>query len=125
MYLCLDQVAIKIVRKGELYPEEMKKLQREATIVRHLDHPNIVKFRDVLESSSCVYLVSEFISGGELFEHIAVKGAFTELRAARIFAQVCAGVRYLHSSNIVHRDIKAENVLLDACGNAKIAGMYC
>ena len=76
----------------------------------------------MLESSSCVYLVCEFISGGELFEHIAVKGAFPEHRAARLFAQVCAGVRYLHSNNIVHRDIKAENVLLDACGNAKLAG---
>ena len=118
----ISKVAIKIVRKAALFPEEMQKLQREAVIVKQLDHPNIVKFHDVLESSSCVYLVCEFISGGELFEHIAVKGAFSEPRAARLFAQVCAGVRYLHSNNIVHRDIKAENVLLDACGNAKLAG---
>ena len=59
------------------------------------------------------YIVSEFCSGGELFEKISEKGAFTEQEAASLVKQILSAVYYSHQNNIVHRDLKPENILLD------------
>lgn len=113
-------VAIKIIQKENLNECEKKKLQKEISIVRRVFHPYIINFVEVLESPKNVYIVSDHVSGGELFDKIIAAGRLKENVTRHIFAQIVLGVKYLHDNKIVHRDLKAENILLDGDGVVKI-----
>ncbi|KAJ2342196.1 hypothetical protein GGF43_005988, partial [Coemansia sp. RSA 2618] len=80
----------------------------------------IVRLHDIIETERYIGIVIEYASGGELFDHILAHRQLKENDACRLFAQLIAGVSYLHSSNIVHRDLKLENLLLDRNRNIKI-----
>lgn len=90
-------------------------LEREAAILRQLDHPYVVKLFDVFFSSQAIYLVMELVAGGDLFDRIMDKGCYSELDSRRVMRRLLAAVHYLHESSglhIVHRDLKPENILL-------------
>ena len=74
-----------------------------------------------MESRNKIYLVTEHAVHGEIFDHLVVNGRMKEEEAARIFAQLVSAVQYCHNKGIVHRDLKAENVLLDNDMNVKLA----
>ncbi|CAL8106467.1 unnamed protein product [Calicophoron daubneyi] len=94
--------------------KKIKKLMyREASIMRALEHPNLVKLYDLVDESDQIYLVMELAEGGELFDRIIKRGKFSERDAAMIIAQMLSGVRYMHSAGYVHRDIKPENILFE------------
>ncbi|GMS77976.1 hypothetical protein PENTCL1PPCAC_151, partial [Pristionchus entomophagus] len=115
------EVAIKIIDKTALNPSSLQKLFREVKIMKQLDHPNIVKLYQVMETEQTLYLVMEYASGGEVFDYLVAHGRMKEKEARAKFRQIVSAVQYLHQKNIIHRDLKAENLLLDSDMNIKIA----
>uniref|UniRef100_A0AAQ4PKK6 non-specific serine/threonine protein kinase n=1 Tax=Gasterosteus aculeatus aculeatus TaxID=481459 RepID=A0AAQ4PKK6_GASAC len=93
------EVAIKIIDKTQLNPTSLQKLFREVRIMKGLNHPNI----------------------GEVFDYLVSHGRMKEVEARAKFRQIVSAVHYCHTKKIVHRDLKAENLLLDADANIKIA----
>ncbi|EPE25708.1 Protein kinase-like (PK-like) [Glarea lozoyensis ATCC 20868] len=96
-------------------------IEREVTIMKLIQHPNILKLYDIWENRTEIYLVLEYVDNGELFEHISTKGRLSEAEAVRYFRQILSAVGYCHSMNICHRDLKPENILLTRGGDIKIA----
>uniref|UniRef100_A0A8C7SHQ7 non-specific serine/threonine protein kinase n=1 Tax=Oncorhynchus mykiss TaxID=8022 RepID=A0A8C7SHQ7_ONCMY len=115
------KVAIKIVDKTQLDDENLKKIFREVQIMKMLRHPHIIRLYQVMETERMIYLVTEYASGGEIFDHLVAHGRMAEKDARRKFKQIVAAVHFCHCRNIVHRDLKAENLLLDHNLNIKIA----
>ncbi|KAK5929938.1 hypothetical protein CgunFtcFv8_011126 [Champsocephalus gunnari] len=115
------EVAIKIIDKTQLNPTSLQKLFREVRIMKTLNHPNIVKLFEVIETEKTLYLIMEYASGGEVFDYLVAHGRMKEKEARAKFRQIVSAVHYCHRKNIVHRDLKAENLLLDADSNIKIA----
>lgn len=109
--------AIKILKKSE---QDEEKLFLEVDILAKLSHPNIMQIFEFYDDSSNFYIVSEFCSGGELFDCISDKGAFSEKEASYIVKQIISAICYSHKNNIVHRDLKPENILLDDKSNSPI-----
>ncbi|XP_077261268.1 serine/threonine-protein kinase MARK2 isoform X7 [Temnothorax americanus] len=115
------EVAIKIIDKTQLNPGSLQKLFREVRIMKMLDHPNIVKLFQVIETEKTLYLVMEYASGGEVFDYLVLHGRMKEKEARAKFRQIVSAVQYCHQKKIIHRDLKAENLLLDSEMNIKIA----
>ncbi|CAG9329422.1 unnamed protein product [Blepharisma stoltei] len=106
--------AIKICpksRENSLH-NSITSLVNEISMMRNLNHPNVVKLHKVYESETCVYLILEYISGGNLLERINKIRRYSEKKAAEIIVKLLNAVDYLHSLGIVHRDIKLENILM-------------
>uniref|UniRef100_A0A6J0T0Q6 non-specific serine/threonine protein kinase n=1 Tax=Pogona vitticeps TaxID=103695 RepID=A0A6J0T0Q6_9SAUR len=115
------EVAVKIIDKTQLNPTSLQKLFREVRIMKILNHPNIVKLFEVIETEKTLYLVMEYASGGEVFDYLVAHGRMKEKEARAKFRQIVSAVQYCHQKCIVHRDLKAENLLLDGDMNIKIA----
>ncbi|XP_030600369.1 MAP/microtubule affinity-regulating kinase 4 isoform X2 [Archocentrus centrarchus] len=115
------EVAIKIIDKTQLNPTSLQKVFREVRIMKTLNHPNIVQLFEVIETEKTLYLIMEYASGGEVFDYLVAHGRMKEKEARAKFRQIVSAVHYCHQKNIVHRDLKAENLLLDADSNIKIA----
>ena len=82
-----------------------------------MDHPNIIKLFEIFDDKKYYYIITEFLTGGELFEKITDEdfyGDFTEKDAANIMQQVFRGINYCHANQVVHRDLKPENLLLES-----------
>ena len=84
-------------------------------------HPHIIRLYEVIDTPTDIFLVNEYVSGGELFDYIVSKGRLSADEARNFFHQIISGVEYCHFQKIVHRDLKPENLLLDANLNIKIA----
>ncbi|XP_075695874.1 serine/threonine-protein kinase SIK2 isoform X2 [Rhinoderma darwinii] len=115
------EVAIKIIDKSQLDAVNLEKIYREVQIMKMLDHPHIIKLYQVMETKNMLYLVTEYAKNGEIFDYLANHGRLSESEARRKFWQILSAVEYCHSRHIVHRDLKAENLLLDNHMNIKIA----
>ena len=98
-----------------------EKVQREINILHLCTHPHIIRLYEVLDTPTDIFLVNEYVSGGELFDYIVSKGRLSADEARNFFHQIISGVEYCHFQKIVHRDLKPENLLLDASLNIKIA----
>uniref|UniRef100_A0A3Q1F0S5 non-specific serine/threonine protein kinase n=1 Tax=Acanthochromis polyacanthus TaxID=80966 RepID=A0A3Q1F0S5_9TELE len=95
-------------------------------LARHILTGREVSFRsmqlfEVIETDKTLYLIMEYASGGEVFDYLVSHGRMKEVEARAKFRQIVSAVHYCHTKNIVHRDLKAENLLLDADANIKIA----
>lgn len=101
--------AVKSIPKSRI--RNPARLDTEIAIMTEADHPNIIKFYEVYENARSIYLVMDYCSGGELFNYIIEKKRLTEKEAAGIFNQILSAIRYLHSHDIVHRDMKPENLI--------------
>jgi calcium/calmodulin-dependent protein kinase I len=84
----------------------------EIKTLRSLRHPNIIQLYDVFITQDKIYIIMELMSGGELFDYVVQKGTLTEEEASRIVRKVTSALVYLHSRNVIHRDMKPENLLL-------------
>ena len=115
-------VAVKRLHAGMLADEEhSERFRREAMLVARLSHPNLVHLLDRGEDPEGPYLVMELIEGENLKSRIRREGALPPDEAARICARVADALSYAHAQGVVHRDIKAQNVLLTADGTVKLA----
>ncbi|KAA0958366.1 Stk1 family PASTA domain-containing Ser/Thr kinase [Planococcus kocurii] len=121
--MILDRdIAIKILRYDFSNEEELRRrFQREALSTTSLAHPNIVNIFDVGEDESIHYLVMEYVPGKTLKEYIIEHSPVAPERAVEIMRQLASALAHAHHNQIVHRDIKPQNILMDAEGNVKIS----
>lgn len=121
---CGKCLAMKVVEKRMVERDEVEQelllsqLQKEIQIMRSLDHPNIIQYHNMVETSSKIYCFMELMTGGELFDHLYENGPMKSEPAAYMMHGVASAIEYMHSRNVVHRDIKAENLLLVSRGDA-------
>ncbi|KAG7093594.1 hypothetical protein E1B28_007260 [Marasmius oreades] len=129
-----QMAAVKIVSKSFLYSRtesldeaaseaEYKELslQREIIVMKLIEHPNVMRLYDVWDLPDEIYLILEYVQGGELFDYLCEKGRLPVSEALSYFQQIIHAVDYCHRFNIAHRDLKPENILLDTDLNIKIA----
>ncbi|KAF3456438.1 hypothetical protein FNV43_RR01088 [Rhamnella rubrinervis] len=114
--------AVKILEKTKIFDLKVTdQIKREIATLKLLKHPNVVRLYEVLASKTKIYMVLEYVTGGELFDRIASKGKLREAQGRKLFQQLIDGVSYCHNKGVFHRDLKLENVLVDAKGNIKIS----
>lgn len=101
--------AIKTISKAQM--KNLERFKQEISIMKLMDHPNIIKLYETFEDHRNIYLVMELSSGGELFDRIIESGHFTEVQAAILMQQIIRAIYYMHESHVVHRDLKPENFL--------------
>lgn len=120
-----SEVAIKVVLRNNLRDKsEHTALTREIQVLRQLDHPNIVSFRRAFEDDTAVYIVTEYCSGGDLFNYLNVsETALPEREALLILRQLLHAMDFLRKKGISHRDIKPENILMCEKGKIKLADL--
>ena len=117
-----QKVAIKILNKGKIKHMEMaEKVRREINILKMCTHPHIIRLYEVIDTPTDIFVIMEFVSGGELFDFIVSRGRLPADEARQFFHQIISGIEYCHYHNIVHRDLKPENLLLDSDNNIKLA----
>ncbi len=127
VYLAVDsilkrQVAIKVLR-GELNndPVNLRRFQKEASAITSLSHPNIVEVYDVGEENNKNYIVMEYVPGKTLKQLIKARGALYPDEAINIMKQLVSATAHAHKNNIIHRDIKSQNVLVKDDGSVKLS----
>ncbi|XP_063780445.1 5'-AMP-activated protein kinase catalytic subunit alpha-1-like [Pseudophryne corroboree] len=117
-----DKVAVKIVNKKKIRGLDAGgNIRREIQNLKLFNHPHITKLYEVISTPTDIFMVMEHVSGGELFDYIRTNKKLDEKESRRLFQQILSGVDYCHRHMVVHRDLKLENVLLDAHVNVKIA----
>eukprot|EP01135_Chromosphaera_perkinsii_P012313 Nk52_evm5s2635 gene=Nk52_evmTU5s2635 len=118
-----QHVAIKIIDKLKLDEKAVTMFLREFDILKTLDHPNIVRLFEVMETPAQICLIMQYCSGGDMLDYILSQQGAKRLREeeARKFAkQILVALEYIHGHGVVHRDIKAENFILDDDGHLKL-----
>ena len=115
-------MAVKILNRNRIRQLEMdEKVRREIKILKLFYHPHIIRLYEVIYTPTDIYMVMEFVPGGELFDFIVSNGRLSEPRARTMFQQLVSGVEYCHQHMVVHRDLKPENLLLDSEQQLRIA----
>lgn len=112
-------VAIKIINKKKLIKNKLDPL-REINILKVIDSGYVIKMLEHLIRDDYIFQVLEYVEGGDLFEKLKRAKKFERYDAQRYMKQIARGLSYLHSRNIMHLDIKAENILIDTRNNIKI-----
>ena len=126
VYKAIDRVlrryvAVKVLKREFREDENfVRKFQSEAQSAAMLTHPNIVNVYDVAEDRGLHYIVMELVEGITLKDYIQKKGKLTPKEVIGIIMQVCAGIDSAHSNNIVHRDIKPQNIMISKEGKVKV-----
>ncbi|VYS48462.1 unnamed protein product [Arabidopsis thaliana] len=116
-----ESFAVKIIDKTCITRLNVSfQIKREIRTLKVLKHPNIVRLHEVLASKTKIYMVLECVTGGDLFDRIVSKGKLSETQGRKMFQQLIDGISYCHNKGVFHRDLKLENVLLDAKGHIKI-----
>ncbi|KAK7580444.1 hypothetical protein V9T40_001073 [Parthenolecanium corni] len=120
--LTKHKVAVKILNREKIKSlDVVSKIRREIQNLKLFRHPHIIKLYQVISTPSDIFMIMEYVSGGELFDYIVKHGKLKEHEACRFFQQIISGVDYCHRHMIVHRDLKPENLLLDHNLHVKIA----
>ena len=116
-----EKVAIKLLEKSKITEkEDLKRINREISIIKKLSHPNIIKINEIFENEKYYYIIMDYCSKGELFDYIVKKTKLTEDESSFFFYQIINAIEYIHKKNIVHRDLKPENLLLTENNKIKI-----
>jgi len=116
------RVAVKVMNKEALEKMgDLHRAYREIETMKRLGcHPHICHLYQVAETEEDIYLVMEYISGGELFDYIVAREKLTEKQAQNFFRQILSAIAYMHNKDLAHRDLKPENMLLDSNNSIKI-----
>lgn len=108
-----ERVAIKIIKKESMNSTDIELVKGEIDIMKLCRHPFVVRLLDHFENSEYIFIVMEYLAGGDLGEYLTnIKYKVTEERAANIMYQLGSGIKYLHDYGILHRDLKPENIML-------------
>jgi serine/threonine protein kinase len=117
-----QKVAAKIINKQKMHQMNMhEKLSREINILKVMSHPHVIRMYELIDSPTELFMIMEYVSGGELFDYIVHKVRLRETEARRLFQQIISGVEFCHSHMVCHRDLKPENLLLDKNLQIKVA----
>ena len=109
-----EKVAIKILEKIKMTNfDDKKRLEKEINILKKIHHPNIVKLFCVIETERQIFIIMEYIKGNELFQYILMKKKLEEEEACYYFLQIINCIDYLNKLKISHRDLKAENIIIE------------
>jgi len=116
------KVAIKVIKKKDMKIKELELQKREIEVLKICQHPNIIRLLDVFENPEYIYIVLEYLAGGDLFTYLDKRDfKITEDRARAIAHQIAVAVYYLHNYGIAHRDLKLENILMvDASDDSQL-----
>ena len=98
----------------------MKKIIYETNLMKKLNHKNVTKILEMFEDKKYILIIMEYINGGNLFSFVKKRRKLSEKTAKYLFRQIIEGIKHIHENNIVHRDIKLENILIDVNNNVKI-----
>ena len=123
-----EKRAVKIFKKFTDAEQPISDYKSEIKLMKSVDHPNIVRAYEYFEDTRRVYVVMEYCSGGELFEEIIKQKYLSEINTAKIMHQLFSVLFYLNEQNIIHRNLKPENILLeesDTVLNIKIVDFGC
>jgi serine/threonine protein kinase len=113
--------AMKILRKDIIrQTNQVFHTKTEREILARVDHEFIVKLKFAFQTNEKLYLVTDFMQGGELFYHLHKEGRFSESKAQFYASEIVLAIDYLHKNQIIYRDLKPENILLDSYGHIKI-----
>ncbi|KAA0065073.1 CBL-interacting serine/threonine-protein kinase 8 [Cucumis melo var. makuwa] len=121
-----ESVAMKVLDRSTIIKHKMvEQIKKEISIMKLVRHPYIVRLHEAwinfLKYRTKIYIILEYITGGELFDKIVRHGRLSEAESRKYFQQLIDGVDYCHSKGVYHRDLKPENLLLDSLGNLKIS----
>ncbi|XP_042491933.1 CBL-interacting serine/threonine-protein kinase 21-like isoform X2 [Macadamia integrifolia] len=117
-----QHVAVKIIDKEMVIKNKlMDQVKREISTMKLLHHPNIVQIYEVTATKTKIYIIMEYVPGGNLSDKLSYIKKFDEREARKYFQQLIDAVDYCHSRGVYHRDLKPENLLLDGKGNLKVS----
>jgi len=124
--LVKTKVAIKMVEKKKMDEKSTELLAHEISCMEKLAHPHIIRLYEILETTDHIYMVQEMAIAGDLAEKVIMMGNLSEQTSRRYFSQILSAIHYMHENNIIHRDIKPQNVLINAGDVCKIADLgFC
>jgi len=116
-----EKVAVKVLEKDRVIDvADVERVAREIHILKIIRHPNLIQLFEIIETTKQLYLITEYATGGELYDYIVSNKKLKEIEACRLFQQIISGIEYIHKLRIVHRDLKPENLLLDDSKNIKL-----
>ncbi|TNM85604.1 hypothetical protein fugu_007875 [Takifugu bimaculatus] len=114
-----EKVAIKIMNKKDL-GDDLPRVKVEIEAMKNLSHQHICRLYHVIETSTQIFMVIEYCTGGELFDYIIAKDRLSEQETRVFFRQIVSAMAYVHSQGYAHRDLKPENLLIDEDHNLKL-----
>lgn len=112
--------AIKRIKKDHVNGANLQSLLNDVDILKKLDHPNIIKVYEFFQDEAAYYVVTDLCTGGELFEKIVQEKTFTEKQAAEYMRQILSAIAYCHEKQLVHCDLKPENIMLESPNSSLI-----
>ena len=114
--------AMKVIRKDDIIDQKLtESAMAERNLLLEMSHPFILNLHYAFQTEKSLYLILDYVNGGDLFQHLSKKGYMSEKAARYYGAQVVLALEYVHAQNIVYRDLKPENLLIDSDGNIKMA----
>ncbi|CAI2363437.1 unnamed protein product [Moneuplotes crassus] len=117
-----EKYAMKVLRKCEMEcKRDVKRVFIEKDIIRHLDHPFIVKLYSTFQTKDKAYFIMDLLNGGDLYAHITQFGKFKESKARFYAAEIILALEHLHKNKIIYRDLKPQNIVIDSDGHIKLA----
>lgn len=103
---------MKVIEKFKLTEAENEVIKKECSILELCHHPCIIKYKQKIESKTHIFIVTEYMSEGGLYEYVKRKGFLEEYEASLIMKQLIDTVMYLNSLSLIHRDLKADNIMV-------------
>ena len=114
--------AMKILMKSRIkstHQEEHTKAERDLMV--QIDNPFLLNIKFAFQDETKLYIVSDFMQGGDMFYHLHFESKFSEKKAKFYLIEIILGLEYLHKNNMIYRDLKPENILMDSTGHIKLS----